>query len=482
MYRWYANSQCCYAYLHDLDTPVLPTKRDAMSSSGGWPEFIAPREVLFMHENWDRIGDKRSLASTLHGITQVQKHILRRGQILRDGMSSNRPCAAQIISWAADRKTTREEDRAYSLLGLLGVNMSILYGEGKEAFHRIQVEIIRISTDHSLFAWDPEGRIRRPGSVLADDPSYFRDCHDVVEMEPNKFIRNIKQDATKAAFTYSKSSGRHHDLALGNVDKSLRTFTVTNGGIQIWLPLTPYRDSPDVFRATLACHKDGMPMTVDFAAYKSNYYRYFGAIGPPKETSEFRQLYLASQDETLRDFTLVYNTIPFCGFSRCGTFPRPISGNSFALSATNDLMVVVYANHGTNARFAVAFGHYFGQEWAHIICEQPPRNGIWNRWQDFARQVCDQMQGVAPEHARHMAEACLSKPSLFYTKHGHFPRSVSAARVICSSLRRSSDCTIMVDIVQCSGCCAPIQWKALLVGPFYIVTCSSDYLLLPDWR
>ncbi|KAG6329113.1 hypothetical protein ID866_9976 [Astraeus odoratus] len=109
--------------------------------SSGWPEWftrgwtlqelIAPKEMHFFNKNWDRIGDKRSLASTLHRITQVPK------QILRDGMSSNRPCAAQIISWAADRKTTREEDRAYSLLGLLGVNMSMLYGEGKEAFHRL---------------------------------------------------------------------------------------------------------------------------------------------------------------------------------------------------------------------------------------------------------------------------------------------------------------------------------------------------------
>jgi hypothetical protein len=37
--------------------------------------------------------------------------------------------AAQVMSWAAERQTTREEDIAYCLLGLLGVNMPLIYGE-----------------------------------------------------------------------------------------------------------------------------------------------------------------------------------------------------------------------------------------------------------------------------------------------------------------------------------------------------------------
>ena len=37
---------------------------------------------------------------------------------------------AQRMSWAANRKTTRIEDRVYSLLGIFGVNMPVLYGEG----------------------------------------------------------------------------------------------------------------------------------------------------------------------------------------------------------------------------------------------------------------------------------------------------------------------------------------------------------------
>lgn len=62
------------------------------------------------------------------------------------------------MSWAALRETTGEEDRAYSLMGLFGVNMPLLYGEGgTKAFARLQQEITRQSSDDSIFAWTTAG-------------------------------------------------------------------------------------------------------------------------------------------------------------------------------------------------------------------------------------------------------------------------------------------------------------------------------------
>ncbi|KAI6041067.1 hypothetical protein EDC04DRAFT_2566164, partial [Pisolithus marmoratus] len=58
----------------------------------------------------------------------------------------------QILSWAANHTTSCEEDLAYLLLGLLGVHMPMLYGEGKNAFRHLQLEIIRTSNDQSIFA------------------------------------------------------------------------------------------------------------------------------------------------------------------------------------------------------------------------------------------------------------------------------------------------------------------------------------------
>jgi hypothetical protein len=54
---------------------------------------------------------------------------------------------AQRMSWTADRKATRAEDRSYSLLGIFKVSMPMQYGEGEEAFIRLQKEILRNTND-----------------------------------------------------------------------------------------------------------------------------------------------------------------------------------------------------------------------------------------------------------------------------------------------------------------------------------------------
>ncbi|KAI6042426.1 heterokaryon incompatibility protein-domain-containing protein, partial [Pisolithus marmoratus] len=159
MYRWYQNARVCYVYLNDVDESVFPTERDnsKFDRSNGWPEWfmrgwtlqelIAPEQVEFFNKNWVPIGSKPRLAPILEKITRIPR------EVLTDGLVGKRLSVAQLMSWAADRKTTRMEDRAYSLMGLFGVNMPMLYGEGERAFQRLQLEIIRISNDHSIFAW-----------------------------------------------------------------------------------------------------------------------------------------------------------------------------------------------------------------------------------------------------------------------------------------------------------------------------------------
>jgi hypothetical protein len=76
------------------------------------------------------------------------------------------------MSWAAYRSTTREEDRAYCLLGLFQVHIPLLYGEGNNAFRRLWEEIIRCSTDQSIFAWKDDG-LREPWGILASSAACF---------------------------------------------------------------------------------------------------------------------------------------------------------------------------------------------------------------------------------------------------------------------------------------------------------------------
>ncbi|KAI6137299.1 heterokaryon incompatibility protein-domain-containing protein, partial [Pisolithus sp. B1] len=141
MYRWYQDAQVCYAYLNDLDESTFPTERNLkrLTSPGwfmrGWTlqELIAPKQIEFFNEGWAPIGNKRHLAPVLENITKIPWMVL----------AGKRLSVAQIMSWAADRKTTRVEDRAYSLMGLFEVNMPMVYGEGKKAFQRLQLKIIR---------------------------------------------------------------------------------------------------------------------------------------------------------------------------------------------------------------------------------------------------------------------------------------------------------------------------------------------------
>ncbi|KAI6007129.1 hypothetical protein EDD15DRAFT_23928 [Pisolithus albus] len=70
-----------------------------------------------------------------------------------------------------------------SSMGLLDVNMPMLYGEGKKAFLCPQPGIIRQSSNQTTFAWGPTDETLLTSTVLADDPSLFRKCHDVVQIE-----------------------------------------------------------------------------------------------------------------------------------------------------------------------------------------------------------------------------------------------------------------------------------------------------------
>jgi hypothetical protein len=147
MFRWYMNSTTCYAYLEDVE-PKGPRFVNSRWFTRGWTlqELIAPTDVLFFDRDWNEIGTRESLKDSIEKVTGIPGPVLMNEPLRKH-------CVAEIMSWAADRRTTRIEDRAYSLLGLFGVNMPLIYGEGKNAFLRLQLEIMKNTTDHSILAW-----------------------------------------------------------------------------------------------------------------------------------------------------------------------------------------------------------------------------------------------------------------------------------------------------------------------------------------
>ncbi|KIM65064.1 hypothetical protein SCLCIDRAFT_586486 [Scleroderma citrinum Foug A] len=403
MYRWYENAVVCYAYLHDVPDPCFPTANDKerYPDFNGWPEWfsrgwtlqelIAPGNVQFLNRNWQGIGDKTMLAPTLRNITGVPEHVLIHG------LCGNRPCVAQIMSWAARRTTTRVEDRAYSLMGLLDVNMPMLYGEGKKAFHRLQLEIIRASNDHSIFAWTYNVRT---GSILADNPSFFRFCGRMELMGHDEFIQFVKKDEDAP------------EEELDSVEDRLGTFPITNRGIQIWLLLRPCRGFPSLFQAWLPCRDGPMasPVTIDLALWESNYYRgpvsYFGQF-PPEGPLRLRQVNLRYQDPPHRNTTFQIDDSALIenGFTCCDTYPMKFARDgTLTLTSTNSLCIKIYSNSLTNHRFVVGLGLSFGKDWIHVVSDGSntiPRSS----WRDYVEQKYIEMKARTPEHAQHMNKA-----------------------------------------------------------------------------
>jgi hypothetical protein len=152
MFEWYRNSAICYAHLvdvgdvcEDFDVQFTGSRR----FTRGWTlqELLAPDQIIFFNKHWRECGDKKQLWSLISSATGIDNDILK----YRSSFAER--SVARRMSWASRRMTTRKEDMAYSLLGIFGVNMAILYGEGDRAFIRLQEEITRISNDHSIFAW-----------------------------------------------------------------------------------------------------------------------------------------------------------------------------------------------------------------------------------------------------------------------------------------------------------------------------------------
>ncbi|KAL4066286.1 heterokaryon incompatibility protein-domain-containing protein [Scleroderma yunnanense] len=425
MYQWYENSRVCYAYLHDVLGSSLPTAGDEgmYPNSNGYPEWfsrgwtlqemIAPSDLRFFNKAWQPIGDKRTLAPTLTGITGVPQHILT------DGLSGNRPCVAQIMSWAADRRTTRVEDRAYSLMGLLDVNMPMLYGEGKKAFQRLQMEIIRVSNDHSIFAWRCHGEDGWTGSILADDPSLFRSCSTMELLDHNEYIQSLKRYFPE------------EDLRSIEEDK-FDVFPITNRGIQIWLLLSPRDDSSTVFDAWLPCRlgPSKPPIVIILALRKSNYYRCkLSLMESPRRPLPFRQLYLRYQDTLHRGTTFEIDdgSVTKNGLTYCGTYPSKFTRNTFTLN-TNQLCVKVYSDEQAGCRFAVGIGQSFGQDWIHVAFEEHA-NG--HSWEKYAKEEHNNMLAKGREHGRSMFEARGEHDRRVCVKHTSLPGSRWTVRTSC---------------------------------------------------
>jgi len=145
MFRWYHNAARCYVYLSGISaagrksSAIIrdPAFRTHRWFTRGWTlqELLAPVSVEFFTQDGQRLGDKRSLEQHIREITGIATLALRDNDLSQFDIEER-------FKWAKTRQTTHEEDWAYCLLGIFGIFMPLIYGEGKaHAVHRLEKEI-----------------------------------------------------------------------------------------------------------------------------------------------------------------------------------------------------------------------------------------------------------------------------------------------------------------------------------------------------
>jgi hypothetical protein len=198
MFAWYRNATRCYVFLSDVPAGSLINGIPSQQSwtvpfqqsrwfTRGWTlqELIAPASVEFFSVEGQRLGDKESMVQELHSITGISVKALLQSPL-------HELSVEERMSWIGQRNTKREEDAAYSLLGIFDVHMPLIYGEGrKKAFARLQKEINALSIEEGLEeqsqATFGRKRTREPFSTVPFAPDAdFVDRPEILPWVSNK--------------------------------------------------------------------------------------------------------------------------------------------------------------------------------------------------------------------------------------------------------------------------------------------------------
>ncbi|KAK7915154.1 Vegetative incompatibility protein HET-E-1 [Apiospora marii] len=184
MFRWYQSAGICYAYLDDVDAnealgrPV-PVGCDLDDVAGRDNELLAPPYLVFVDRTWRRIGTRESWYDEIREASKI------------------------------------EEDETYSLLGLFGISLPLIYGEGRwRAFNRLQRELITVYNDDSIFAWKFESQSSSNGhEMTGSQKQKAANEHGRGILAPS--IREYWDAASIEAFSFDNS------------------FSMTNKGLEI---------------------------------------------------------------------------------------------------------------------------------------------------------------------------------------------------------------------------------------------------------
>ncbi|KAG2367096.1 hypothetical protein BDR07DRAFT_1394292 [Suillus spraguei] len=158
MFAWYRHSALTIVYLCDVPPSSRPgALARSVWNERGWTfqELVAPKVVLFYQKDWSLyLGDRSpnhkespAIMKELEDATGIDARAL---VTFHPGMSG----AREKLQWASKRVTTLQEDIAYSLFGIFGITLPVMYGEKKQnALGRLLQEIVARSGDITVLNW-----------------------------------------------------------------------------------------------------------------------------------------------------------------------------------------------------------------------------------------------------------------------------------------------------------------------------------------
>ncbi|KAG2357625.1 WD40-repeat-containing domain protein [Suillus spraguei] len=235
MFVWYRHSALTIVYLSDVPPSSKPgALARSIWNERGWTfqEFVAPKVVIFYQKDWSLYLGNRSpnhkessaIMKELENATGIDAQAL---VTFRPGMTG----AREKLQWASKRVTTLQEDVAYSLFGIFGITLPVIYGERRQnALGRLLQEIVARSGDISVLEW-------------IGQPSEFNSClpaHITSYTTPPRTLPPLSDDDIRTQVSSLRQT-MDTDLALELYDQLEQLSAPRFANCRLHLPCISFR-------------------------------------------------------------------------------------------------------------------------------------------------------------------------------------------------------------------------------------------------
>ncbi|KAJ8514317.1 hypothetical protein ONZ45_g8140 [Pleurotus djamor] len=241
MYWWYLNSSICIVYLSDVAPGENITESEWFTRGWTLQELLAPRRMEFYYKDWtrltelpagitrcyrswfweqggrDRRSDEEKLKKSIAEAAGIEIHFL-------DTFFHPHPGhLPEVLKWAKNRMTTKEEDRVYSLVSLLNVFLPSNYDEGyNNALERLKCACLSPSPS-SIDTETLKTYSQLEVTTIFRDQSSFCEDHRtasgfpiIVELKGDgvnaKYPKKTSKKASKKASKASKKTSKNATL------------------------------------------------------------------------------------------------------------------------------------------------------------------------------------------------------------------------------------------------------------------------------